>query len=218
GRGGGGNGAKKPRRSRHGRGRGGGSGGGPDGGGGQSGGGGGRGRGYNGGAPRPPQHNNGSTARGFEHSDSAQNGMDFAAQPPAPPRHQGPGGDGGGGSGSGGKVNPNSRTSSTTMSQMTQNSFAELSLCGATQRAISEVLRYETMTKVQVHAIPPALAGHDVLAKAKTGTGKTLSFLLPAIEGVARTPRHQRGGISVVIISPTRELAQQIADEAAQVL
>lgn len=45
------------------------------------------------------------------------------------------------------------------MSQMTQNSFAELSLCGATQRAISEVLRYETMTKVQVHAIPPALAG-----------------------------------------------------------
>lgn len=45
------------------------------------------------------------------------------------------------------------------MSQMTQNSFAELSLCGATQRAIAEVLRYETMTKVQVHAIPPALAG-----------------------------------------------------------
>lgn len=57
-----------------------------------------------------------------------------------------------------------------------------------------------------------------MLAKAKTGTGKTLSFLLPAIEGVARTPRLQRRGISVLIISPTRELAQQIADEAKQVL
>lgn len=57
-----------------------------------------------------------------------------------------------------------------------------------------------------------------MLAKAKTGTGKTLSFLLPAIEGVARTPRSQRRGISVLIISPTRELAQQIADEANQVL
>lgn len=57
-----------------------------------------------------------------------------------------------------------------------------------------------------------------MLAKAKTGTGKTLSFLLPAIEGVARTPRAQRRGISVLIISPTRELAQQIADEAKQVL
>lgn len=62
------------------------------------------------------------------------------------------------------------------------------------------------------------IAGHDVLAKAKTGTGKTLSFLLPAIEGVARTPRAQRRGLSVLIISPTRELAQQIADEANQVL
>lgn len=57
-----------------------------------------------------------------------------------------------------------------------------------------------------------------MLAKAKTGTGKTLSFLLPAIEGVARVPRAQRRGISVLIISPTRELAQQIADEANQVL
>lgn len=57
-----------------------------------------------------------------------------------------------------------------------------------------------------------------MLAKAKTGTGKTLSFLLPAIEGVARTPRAQRRGVSVLIISPTRELAQQIADEANQVL
>lgn len=60
--------------------------------------------------------------------------------------------------------------------------------------------------------------GHDLLTKAKTGTGKTLAFLLPAIESVARTPRSQRQGFSVLIISPTRELAQQITDEAKQVL
>lgn len=60
--------------------------------------------------------------------------------------------------------------------------------------------------------------GHDLLAKAKTGTGKTLAFLLPAIESVARIPRSQRRGFSVLIISPTRELAQQITDEAKQVL
>ncbi|CAM9673398.1 unnamed protein product, partial [Ascophyllum nodosum] len=117
-----------------------------------------------------------------------------------------------------GKANPNSRTSSTTMSQMTDARFADQPLCSPTKRALAEVLRYETMTKVQQGAIPPALAGNDLLAKAKTGTGKTLAFLLPAVEGVARTPRSRRQGISVLIVSPTRELAQQIADEAKQVL
>lgn len=57
-----------------------------------------------------------------------------------------------------------------------------------------------------------------MLAKAKTGTGKTLSFLLPVIEGVIRTPRAQRRYISALIISPTRELAQQITEEARRVL
>lgn len=60
--------------------------------------------------------------------------------------------------------------------------------------------------------------GVDVLAKAKTGTGKTLAFLIPAIERAAATADERKGkGISGVIISPTRELAQQIAAEAQQV-
>lgn len=54
----------------------------------------------------------------------------------------------------------------------------------------------------------------DVLAKAKTGTGKTLAFLIPAIE---RAAKDRNNGISALIISPTRELAQQIAAEAEQV-
>lgn len=58
----------------------------------------------------------------------------------------------------------------------------------------------------------------DVLAKAKTGTGKTLAFLIPAIERAAAAADERKGkGISGIIISPTRELAQQIAVEAQQV-
>ena len=68
--------------------------------------------------------------------------------------------------------------------------------------------------------------GVDVLAKAKTGTGKTLAFLIPAIENAVEAARAADGGqakrfakgsISAIIISPTRELAQQIAVEAQQV-
>ncbi|CAN0077585.1 unnamed protein product, partial [Discosporangium mesarthrocarpum] len=115
-------------------------------------------------------------------------------------------------------ANPNSRTSSTTMSQMTSSRFRDLRLSDATQRAITEVLRYDTMTKVQHQSIPVALSGVDILAKAKTGTGKTLSFLIPVIEAVSRTPRSHRQGTSVLIVSPTRELAQQISEEGKQVL
>lgn len=59
------------------------------------------------------------------------------------------------------------------------------------------------------------LEGVDVLAKAKTGTGKTLAFLIPVIERAAK--RGNGKGVSGLIISPTRELAQQIAAEAQQV-
>lgn len=63
------------------------------------------------------------------------------------------------GVGGGGKANPNSRTSSTTMSQMTGSTFSQLPLSAPTQRAIAEVLGYQTLTKVQNDSIPPALAG-----------------------------------------------------------
>ncbi len=68
-------------------------------------------------------------------------------------------------------------------------------------------------TEVQVQAIPPALQGHDVVATAQTGTGKTLAFVLPLLEALAKKPIFP--GISAVILSPTRELAIQI-DETFQ--
>jgi len=84
-----------------------------------------------------------------------------------------------------------------------------------TKKAISSVLGYELMTKVQAQSCPVALTGVDVLAKAKTGTGKTISFLLPALEH-AVAPPEDPGQIKVLCLSPTRELAQQIYKEAEQ--
>ena len=66
----------------------------------------------------------------------------------------------------------------------------------------------------------PKLEGNDVLVKAKTGTGKTLGFLIPAINRLQTTTtgRDRRGVTSILIISPTRELASQIHTEAKQLL
>jgi ATP-dependent RNA helicase RhlE len=61
---------------------------------------------------------------------------------------------------------------------------------------------------VQTQAIPPALAGRDVVATAQTGTGKTLAFLLPLIQTLSTRPAAR--GVRAVILSPTRELAIQI--------
>ena len=79
------------------------------------------------------------------------------------------------------------RTSTTTLSQMTSDKFSDLSINALTKRALAEVLCYGTMTVVQQQSLPVALTGVDVLAKAKTGTGKTLSFLIPAIESILKS-------------------------------
>jgi len=72
--------------------------------------------------------------------------------------------------------------------------------------------KFETPTPVQAGAIPPALEGRDVLATAQTGTGKTLSFLIPIIE-MLQKPDSQRMeglGAQALIVLPTRELAMQV--------
>jgi ATP-dependent RNA helicase RhlE len=92
--------------------------------------------------------------------------------------------------------------------------FTDLKLSQPLERALVE-LEFESPTPIQEQAIPPAMEGRDVLGTAQTGTGKTVAFLLPALErllhGIAG--RHPR----VVILAPTRELAIQIAGEAGRV-
>ena len=84
--------------------------------------------------------------------------------------------------------------------------FTGLGLDPAFLRAIRE-LGFTRPTPVQKDAIPPALAGHDVLACAMTGSGKTAAFLLPIMQ---RLLAKRRGVTRALIITPTRELAAQI--------
>jgi ATP-dependent RNA helicase RhlE len=73
-----------------------------------------------------------------------------------------------------------------------------------------------TPTPVQAKAIPPALEGSDILATASTGTGKTLSFLIPMIQRLDATSspssKGKRGPVRALILLPTRELAMQVLD------
>jgi len=88
-----------------------------------------------------------------------------------------------------------------------QPTFDTLGLSPASLRAVRE-LGFTVPTPVQVAAIPPALAGKDVLASAQTGTGKTAAFALPILERLALLPRKKTHAL---ILAPTRELAAQIA-------
>ena len=69
---------------------------------------------------------------------------------------------------------------------------------------------FEQPTPIQSQSIPPALLGHDIVATAQTGTGKTLAFALPLLERIIESPRTSKP--QVLILSPTRELAIQIHD------
>jgi ATP-dependent RNA helicase RhlE len=75
---------------------------------------------------------------------------------------------------------------------------------------------FTTPTPVQAKAIPPALEGNDILATASTGTGKTLSFLIPMIQRLDATSvpstKGKRGPIRALILLPTRELAMQVLE------
>ncbi|MBB5190560.1 superfamily II DNA/RNA helicase [Silvimonas terrae] len=69
-------------------------------------------------------------------------------------------------------------------------------------------------TPVQAAAIPVLLEGHDLMASAQTGTGKTAAFLLPALNRLARPPKHHGKGPRVLVLTPTRELAEQVSKVA----
>ena len=91
--------------------------------------------------------------------------------------------------------------------------FSELELDSELLRAIDEI-GYSRPTVVQAQAIPHALDGKDVMASAPTGTGKTAAFLLPMIQHLQDFPRKKPGPARILILTPTRELAIQVADHA----
>jgi ATP-dependent RNA helicase RhlE len=89
--------------------------------------------------------------------------------------------------------------------------FASLGLAPSFVRAVAAE-GYATPTPIQAEAIPHVLAGRDLLACAQTGTGKTAAFLLPLLQRLAARP--STGRIRALVITPTRELASQIAERA----
>ncbi|WP_457426803.1 DEAD/DEAH box helicase [Roseateles sp. P5_E7] len=88
-------------------------------------------------------------------------------------------------------------------------SFASLGLTPALLRAVREQ-GYHAPTAVQAASLPPVLAGHDVLALAQTGSGKTAAFALPLLQRLVDSP--PRPGPRALVLAPTRELAAQTAE------
>eukprot|EP01104_Vermistella_antarctica_P009979 TRINITY_DN2630_c0_g1_i1.p1 TRINITY_DN2630_c0_g1~~TRINITY_DN2630_c0_g1_i1.p1 ORF type:complete len:657 (-),score=185.47 TRINITY_DN2630_c0_g1_i1:1634-3604(-) len=97
-------------------------------------------------------------------------------------------------------------------------SFDSLDICEKTAKAIKEDLKFTEMTEIQARSIPVLLRGEDLLGAAKTGSGKTISFLVPAIEVLFRCGFMPRNGTGIVIITPTRELALQIFGVARELM
>jgi ATP-dependent RNA helicase RhlE len=97
------------------------------------------------------------------------------------------------------------RNQETTIFLKTQ--FSQFNLSAAVQARL-DANKFITPTPVQAGAIPPAMEGRDVLATAQTGTGKTLSFLIPIIEMLQRS--QDRNAAQALILLPTRELAMQV--------
>ncbi len=91
--------------------------------------------------------------------------------------------------------------------------FEEFDLSPQLLKALNEK-GYKRPTSVQAQTIPHALNGRDLLGSAPTGTGKTAAFLLPAIQHLLDYPRRKPGAPRILILTPTRELAMQVAEQA----
>ena len=96
--------------------------------------------------------------------------------------------------------------------------FADFGLDPKIQKAVSEQ-GYNTPTPIQAQSIPHVLAGRDLMGAAQTGTGKTAAFVLPIIQQILRhassSASPARHPIRALVLTPTRELAVQVAENAA---
>jgi superfamily II DNA/RNA helicase len=93
-------------------------------------------------------------------------------------------------------------------------SFSSFSLAPAIHSAL-ETLGFEKPTDIQTQTIPLALTGKDIIATAQTGTGKTAAFMLPILSNLLRDDT-QLGQVRALVLAPTRELAQQVAENTQQ--
>ena len=92
-------------------------------------------------------------------------------------------------------------------------SFEALNLHLSIIKAIHEA-GYTTPTPIQKQAIPELLSGHDIMASAQTGSGKTAAFMLPALHRLATPSKVNSRVPRILVLTPTRELALQVSDAA----
>jgi len=93
--------------------------------------------------------------------------------------------------------------------------FYDLNLAAPVLKALGRA-GYDKPTPIQLQTIPPAMLGHDILGIAQTGTGKTAAFVLPLLHKLAINKQMPvRKGARILVLSPTRELASQIAENFA---
>jgi ATP-dependent RNA helicase RhlE len=93
-------------------------------------------------------------------------------------------------------------------------SFNDLGLSESILKSVTEQ-GYESPSPIQAQAIPAVLEGVDVMAAAQTGTGKTAGFVLPILEKLSKGPAAQSNHVRTLILTPTRELASQVAESVA---
>ena len=94
-------------------------------------------------------------------------------------------------------------------------SFAKLGLSDAILRAIKKA-GYNTPTPIQEKAIPAVMEGHDIMAAAQTGTGKTAGFTLPLLEILSHLEEPRAKHTYALVLTPTRELAAQVEQSVAK--
>src|SRR6185436_3528036 len=94
-------------------------------------------------------------------------------------------------------------------------SFESLNLNSAIAQAVAAA-GYTEPTAVQAQTIPAAVAGHDLMVSAPTGTGKTAAFVLPALQRLGAAPAKHGRGPRVLVLTPTRELAMQVTAAVAK--
>lgn len=93
--------------------------------------------------------------------------------------------------------------------------FAELGLSESLLLSLSDA-GYTTPTPIQIKAIPVVLEGHDLLAAAQTGTGKTAGFTLPILQLLSQKDYGSNRPVRALILTPTRELAAQVAESVTK--
>ena len=86
--------------------------------------------------------------------------------------------------------------------------FDEMGLSRPVIQAVA-AMGFETATAIQEQAIQPAMTGMDIIGQAQTGTGKTAAFGIPMVEKIDR----EKGEVKGLVVTPTRELAVQVAEE-----